>query len=90
MERKAHLGGSATVTSKGQMTLPKAVRERLGIVSGDKLDVTVEGKRIVLIPKTLHLDDVCSLLPYDGPAVSLAEMDDAIADAALGEDEPEP
>ena len=29
---------STTVTSKGQVTIPKAVRERLGIVAGDPVD----------------------------------------------------
>jgi antitoxin PrlF len=82
MVRTTRPDGSATVTSKGQMTLPKAVRELLGIVSGDKLDVTVEGKRIVLIPKTLHLDDICSILPAPKRPVSIEQMNEGIARGA--------
>lgn len=67
------------------MTLPKAVRDRLGLASGDKLDVTVEGRRIVLIPKTLHLADICSLLPAPAKPVSVEEMDEAIARGAASE-----
>lgn len=32
----------ATLTSKGQITLPKPIRERLGLVAGSKLDFVVE------------------------------------------------
>ena len=39
---------AARVTSKGQVTLPKAVREALGIESGDEVVFHVEGDRAVL------------------------------------------
>lgn len=69
---------STTLTSKGQMTLPKAIRERLNLKAGDRLDVSTEGERIILVPSTLHLDDLCSVLPKPRRVVSLEEMDDAI------------
>jgi antitoxin PrlF len=84
MVRKT-MAASTTLTTKGQMTLPKSVRERLGLQAGDKLDVAVEGRRIVLIPKTLHLSDVCSLLPAPDIPVSVKEMNEAVARGALGE-----
>jgi AbrB family looped-hinge helix DNA binding protein len=36
------------VSTKGQIVLPGPIRRKLGIVSGDPLDVTVERGRIVL------------------------------------------
>ncbi len=36
------------VSEKGQITVPKPVRDRLGIRAGDELDVIDEGGRIVL------------------------------------------
>lgn len=69
------------------MTLPKPVRERLGLTTGDRLDVAVEGKRIVRIPKTLHLSYVCWLLPYAGKPATLDDMEDAIAEGELHGDE---
>jgi AbrB family looped-hinge helix DNA binding protein len=39
---------AARVTSKGQITVPKAVREALGIVEGDAVVFRVEGNRAVL------------------------------------------
>ena len=39
---------AAKVTSKGQVTVPKAVREALGIVEGDEVIFRVEGDRAML------------------------------------------
>ena len=41
---------AAKVTSKGQVTVPKAVREALGIKEGDEVVFRVEGDRAVLGP----------------------------------------
>ncbi|MFN0182577.1 MAG: AbrB/MazE/SpoVT family DNA-binding domain-containing protein [Aquabacterium sp.] len=38
----------ATVAERGQITLPKAVRDALGLTKGTKLIVELEGGRIVL------------------------------------------
>jgi AbrB family looped-hinge helix DNA binding protein len=38
----------ATVAERGQITLPKAVRDALGLTKGSKLKVELEGTRIVL------------------------------------------
>ncbi|MCW2572428.1 MAG: transcriptional regulator, AbrB family [Frankiales bacterium] len=39
---------AAKVTSKGQVTVPKAVRDALGIREGDELVFRVQGQRAVL------------------------------------------
>jgi antitoxin PrlF len=39
---------AARVTSKGQVTIPRAVREALGLDEGDHLIFRVEGHRAVL------------------------------------------
>ncbi len=36
-----------TVSEKGQVTIPKAIRERLGIRPGQVLDFSAEGGRLV-------------------------------------------
>ena len=38
----------ATVAERGQITLPKAVRDALGLTKGTRLKVELEGGRIVL------------------------------------------
>jgi antitoxin PrlF len=42
------MDAAARVTSKGQITVPKAVREALGIKEGDEVIFRVEGNRAVL------------------------------------------
>jgi AbrB family looped-hinge helix DNA binding protein len=48
---------AARVTSKGQITIPKGVRDRLGLVEGDQVVFRVEEHRAVLAktPKLLDL-----------------------------------
>ena len=43
----------ATMTSKGQITVPLAVRNRLGLVEGDRIEFTSEGGQTVIKPVRL-------------------------------------
>lgn len=53
------MDAAARVTSKGQVTVPKAVRDALGIKKGDEVVFRVEGNRAVLArtPDFLSLAD---------------------------------
>jgi AbrB family looped-hinge helix DNA binding protein len=42
------MDAAAKLTSKGQLTVPKAVREALGLEQGDEVVFHVEGDRAVL------------------------------------------
>jgi AbrB family looped-hinge helix DNA binding protein len=46
----------ATVTSKGQVTVPKSVREALGVAEGDQLLFRVEGNRAIVARTESFLD----------------------------------
>jgi len=39
---------SSTVTSKGQITIPREVRRRLGLNQGDRVEFVIEGERTVI------------------------------------------
>ena len=54
---------AARVTSKGQVTVPKAVRDALGIADGDEIVFRVEGHRAVLakVPNFLDLGGTVSV-----------------------------
>lgn len=39
---------AATMTSKGQITVPKSVRDALGLAEGDQVVFRVEGNRAVM------------------------------------------
>ena len=75
----------ATLTSKGQTTIPKEIRDRLGLEPGDKLDFVVEADgRVVLRPATRDVRELRGMLRRKGrKPVSLEEMDRAIAQGAL-------
>lgn len=76
-----------TMTSKGQITLPAATRAKLKLVKGAQMDVeeTADGK-VILTPKLKKTGDIRRLrgiLKYDGPPVSIEEMNKAIEEAAV-------
>jgi AbrB family looped-hinge helix DNA binding protein len=41
-------GSTVTVSSRGQFTIPRVIRERLGIVMGDRVMLNTEGGAIML------------------------------------------
>lgn len=71
---------TATLTSKGQITIPKEIRERLMLETGDKLDFTLsESGDVLLKPVTRHVDEVFGRLGKPGQAaLTPADMDDAL------------
>ena len=44
----------ATVTSKGQLTLPAAVRRQLGLDAGDRVTITVEDENSARLRRVEH------------------------------------
>lgn len=53
----------STMTSKGQLTVPKSIREYLGIDSGNKIEFIIdEVGRVVMIPKTLDIEDIFGMI----------------------------
>ena len=72
------------VTSKGQTTLPKDVRQSLQIETGDILRYVITGKDEVLIRKARPATALSGMLKRDAPAsVSLDDMEHAIRKGAL-------
>jgi antitoxin PrlF len=70
----------ATLTSKGQVTIPKVVRDLLGLEAGDQLDFVLEdGTRVVLRPGNRDARGLKGLLHRPGRRpVSIRQMDEAI------------
>lgn len=71
---------TATVTSKGQVTLPKKVREALRIRPGDRIDFVLDGEGGAhLRLGRFDVSDLKGALHRSGRrAVSLEEMQEAI------------
>jgi AbrB family looped-hinge helix DNA binding protein len=71
---------TATLTSKGQTTIPKEVRERLNLKPGDRLDfIFDEDGTLRVVPLNVRLDDLKSILPAPKRVLSNEELDEAIA-----------
>ncbi|HEX3802526.1 MAG TPA: AbrB/MazE/SpoVT family DNA-binding domain-containing protein [Solirubrobacteraceae bacterium] len=56
------MDSSAKITSKGQVTIPKSVRDALGLHEGDELLFRVERSRAV-VAKTPDLLDLAGSVP---------------------------
>lgn len=72
----------SAVTSKGQATIPKAIRDHLGLRPGDRVKFFLHPDgSVVLLPK-LPATALRGMVKQRRPAPSLAAMDDAVAQAA--------
>ena len=73
---------TTTVSTKGQVILPKAIRSKRRWEAGTKLVVedTPQGVLLKAAPlfKPTRPEDVFGMLKYDGPPVSIEDMDAAI------------
>jgi len=79
---------TATVTSKGQITIPLEVRTKLGIRTGTKVHfVETASGRFDFVPATGSILDLYGVLKDDAaPPMTLDQMDQAIADQLAEED----
>jgi antitoxin PrlF len=69
----------ATMTSKGQVTLPKEVRECLRLRVGDKVRFTLEyEERIVVERAALSIRDLFGILGKPRRSATLEQMDEAV------------
>lgn len=76
------MGAYASLTSKGQLTIPKDVRDALSLKTGDMIAWTVVDGYLIGTPRNLDFSDLAGFLgdPPGGPA-SLEEIDAAVRDA---------
>ena len=72
---------TATVTSKGQITIPRAVRQSLRLRTGDRVEFVVQGRNeAVLKTVTRTVDEVFGLLRKPGrSAKTVEQMNEGIA-----------
>ena len=77
---------SATLTSKGQLTLPKAIRDLLRLGTGDRVDFVVKDDgTVVLRPATVDVRELKGLLHRRGmKPLSIDEMNAIIRRRGAG------
>jgi antitoxin PrlF len=71
---------TATVTSKGQVTIPAETRARLRLVPGSRISFEQnEAGETVVRTQTNDIRSLRGILKYNGPPKSLEEIDIGIA-----------
>lgn len=70
---------AATMTSKGQLTLPKSVRDRLGLQAGDRVEFVETPDGFLLLPLKADLAGIRGIVPRPRKRVSVEDMNRAIA-----------
>jgi AbrB family looped-hinge helix DNA binding protein len=74
---------TSTLTSKGQITIPKSVRDKLRLRAGDRLDVMTDNRgNLLMRPKNLDFRMLKGRVksPHKKP-ISIREMDEIVARA---------
>ena len=72
-----------TLSSKGQVTIPVEIRNRLRLNTGDRIEFVIfESDRVEMIPRRGSVGALKGIVKWSGRPVTLAEMDDAIATEA--------
>lgn len=79
----------ATITSKGQITLPKKIREQLSLVVGSKLDFSIEADGSLRVrPLRRGAADLFGLLhDPDRAASTVEQMNEAVGQYLAEDDE---
>lgn len=79
---------TATLSSKGQITLPKEVRQQLGVVKGDVLELTfAKDGSVRLRPLSTSVRSLAGMLHRpERPAMSLEDMERSILEGRAADD----
>ena len=73
---------AATVTTKGQVTIPAEVRNQLKLKAGDRLEFVLNQKtgNYEVIPATLSIRSLKGILPKLKRPLTIREMNEVIAE----------
>jgi antitoxin PrlF len=77
---------TATMTSKGQLTVPKELRDLMGLQPGDKVEFLVDGEdgRVLMRRKrSAGVAELFRVLPKGSVPVTPEAIDEAIGDEVL-------
>ena len=70
---------TVSLTSKGRITIPKSVRDRLHLRAGDKVEfIVLDDGRVELVPLTAPVTRLKGMVPPPRRRVSLDDMEAAI------------
>ena len=75
---------SATVTNKGQIVIPKEIRDYLKLDTGTKIEFVIDEEgRVKIIPLKFSVEDLAGILHRPGmKKATIEDMEKAIAEGA--------
>lgn len=77
---------TATVTSNGQITIPRQVRIDMGLKVGDRIDfIRMEDGRYMVVAASHSIRSLKGIIACSNQSVSLEDMQAAIVAGARGE-----
>lgn len=75
------MGIESKITSKGQTTIPIAVREKLGLNPGDKIAFIETGRGYLIVPRNRPASSLFGILSgYAIPGATIEDYDKAITE----------
>ncbi|WP_160011343.1 AbrB/MazE/SpoVT family DNA-binding domain-containing protein [Rhizobium sp. 18055] len=79
------MGFNITITSKGQLTIPKDLRDQLNVKAGDKCYAWVRNGELIMIPRNKPLSELSDVLGPSPAGTQLSDrsVDDVVMDAAV-------
>jgi antitoxin PrlF len=70
---------TSVITSKGQITIPKSVRERLGVDVGDRVEFVETDRGVfTIVAATRDVKDLKGIVPKPANPVSVEDMNRVI------------
>ncbi|MBN8555041.1 MAG: type II toxin-antitoxin system PrlF family antitoxin [Deltaproteobacteria bacterium] len=71
---------TSKITSKGQITLPRAIRDFLKLGTGDRVDFVIrDNGEVIVRPKSVSVQSLHGSIEYHGKPISIEKMNEAIA-----------
>ena len=71
----------SVLTAEGKTTIPKPVREALGVDAGDRVRYVISDGEVIILA-VRPIGGLFGTLKHDGPPVTLADMERAIVAGA--------
>lgn len=76
---------TATITSKGQVTIPRKVRADLGVSAGDRIDfIRMDDGNYAIVSAGCSIRSLKGVIARPDTPVSLEDMEAAIQAGAIG------
>lgn len=71
---------TATVTSKGQITIPKDIRDQLKIQAGDRIHFFIDNSTgtVTFLPLKTNVRELKGIVPKPQKPISISDMNEAI------------